>query len=187
MTVASKLTLPLACAALLFAAGAVPAQAPAQAPARCASPAYHAFDFWIGEWNVTSGDKAAGTNTIRSMLGGCALHESWRSASGGLGESLTMYDAGSDRWRQLWTDTDGDVLSLAGNGTSAGMELEGVRTDATSGERTRERIRWTRNADGSVTQRWEFAAEAGGEWSLRFEGRYVRKTASVSGAAAAPP
>ena len=180
MIVTAHLTLRIACVALLLAAG----PSAAGAPSRCAAPAYRAFDFWIGGWTVTSAGKAAGTNTIRSILGGCALHESWRSASGGRGESLTLYDAGTQRWHQLWTDTDGDMLSLAGTGTPAAMQLEGVRTDAQSGERTRERIRWTPNADGSVTQRWDFAPERGGDWKLRFEGRYVRKT---SGADAASP
>ena len=166
------------CAALLMATGA----SAADDPPPCTAPAYRAFDFWLGEWAVTANGKTVGSNTIRSILRGCALHESWRSASGGLGESLTMYDAVSHRWHQLWTDTDGDMLSLSGSGTSSGMELEGVRTDAATAKRTRERIRWTPHADGSVTQRWDFAPEGTSDWAPRFEGRYARKTASESGA-----
>src|SRR5689334_19615052 len=46
-------------------------------------PERHRFDFWIGEWNVTTqGGTTVGSSVIQSVSGGCALLENWSSASG---------------------------------------------------------------------------------------------------------
>ena len=57
--------------------------APAAAPKACAAPEHRQFDFWIGEWEVTTPNGApAGRNRIESILDGCALRESWTGAKG---------------------------------------------------------------------------------------------------------
>src|ERR1700741_5316479 len=65
-------------------------QAPKGPPTVCVNdPERHRFDFWIGEWDVTTPDgKPAGSSVIESVSGGCALLENWTSRSGGRGKSL---------------------------------------------------------------------------------------------------
>ena len=84
------------------AASDPPAQVtPAAKP--CATPAHRQFDFWLGDWDVTTPDgKAAGHNRITLILGGCALREEWTGMSGNNGTSLNMFDAGARTWRQTW-------------------------------------------------------------------------------------
>ena len=69
-----------------------PPAAPTVSP--CDSENHRQFDFWIGEWEVSSNGQPAGTNSIQSILGGCALQENWRGAGpGGLtGTSFNIYD-----------------------------------------------------------------------------------------------
>ncbi|HET7704523.1 MAG TPA: hypothetical protein VFM36_00410, partial [Thermoanaerobaculia bacterium] len=61
----------LACALLMLTAATVGA-------APCDRPEHRQFDFWAGEWTVTTPDgKTAGTNRITKIAGGCALLEEW--------------------------------------------------------------------------------------------------------------
>src|SRR2546423_8890304 len=64
-------------------------QAPKGPPTVCVNdPERHRFDFWIGEWNVTTPDaKPAGTSVIESVSGGVGPREDW--ASGKCGQSQT--------------------------------------------------------------------------------------------------
>ena len=55
------------------------------------------------------------------------------------------------------------------------MVLEGEVRSA-DGSRTRHRITWTPDADGSVRQLWESTNDKG-EWTVAFDGRYTRRKA----------
>ena len=49
---------------------------PAKKPPACTAAEFHQFDFWVGDWEVTSPQgKAAGSNHIESVLDGCAISE----------------------------------------------------------------------------------------------------------------
>jgi hypothetical protein len=52
------------------------------------------------------------------------------------------------------------------------MVLQGDAVGA-SGAKTRHRITWTPNADGTVRQLWESTNEAGA-WTVAFDGTYMR-------------
>ena len=41
-----------------------------QSPAKCSDEKSHQFDFWIGEWEVYSGEQLAGHNRIEPILDG---------------------------------------------------------------------------------------------------------------------
>jgi len=90
---------------VLFAAGSACAQVQEpQFPCED-DPKFAAFDFWIGEWEVHTGDgKFAGTNSIESAQRGCVLIENWTSATGGKGMSINYLDHASGEWVQIWND-----------------------------------------------------------------------------------
>jgi len=90
--------------------------APTQsAPAVCAAAEHHAFDFWIGEWNVHGANgQLAGTNSIKREIGGCVLHERYDTGKGYTGESFNIYDAPRKVWHQTWVDSSGLLLVLEG-------------------------------------------------------------------------
>lgn len=161
---------PLLVALLLAAALPVSAANPP-----CSGAEYREFDFWIGEWEVYSGDKRVGANRIERISEGCALLETWRNAKGVEGRSINAYDASAKRWRQFWAGGDGGVLRLEGGLVDAAMVLEGVAPDA-SGKEVAQRITYTPLPDGTVRQLWE-AADGKGGWTTSFDGNYRRSEA----------
>jgi hypothetical protein len=149
---------------------------PAGASGPCDAAAYRAFDFWLGDWQVhTAAGKLAGHNRIERGYRGCVLHERYTTPGGYAGESLNMYDAGRQRWHQTWVDNGGLLLRLEGGPRDGGMVLEG-ETAAADGTRTRHRISWAPQADGSVRQHWE-STDSQGQWKTAFDGRYTRRKA----------
>lgn len=168
---------------------AVPAWAqdtstPASKP--CSGPEHRQFDYWIGEWDVTTPDgKAAGTNRIESILGGCVLHESWRSTSGkSEGHSFNVY--GRDgKWHQTWVDNGGTLLELVG-GLEAGRMVMSQERVGPDGNKALHEISWTKLETGQVKQHWRVTTDGGETWNDAFVGIYTRMTAPAP-AAAVPP
>jgi len=158
-------------------AAEAPAPEPAFEPApvsACAAAEYRQFDFWLGRWNVVSGDRTAGSNDIRSIHGGCALLESWRGAGedGITGTSLNAWDRATGRWHQTWIDSGGTLLELEGGLVDGVMILGGEQPAPGGGQSVRHRISWTPNPDGSVRQLWEASRDDGASWSVLFDGLY---------------
>ena len=150
--------------------------APAQTPPLPAPPETRQFDFWIGDWNVTTPDgKPAGTNRIELIANGRGLLENWSgdpAAGGGTGKSLNAWNAAKRQWQQFWVGGGGGVLELAGGFVGGRMVLSGEH--AVSGRHVNERITWTPNADGSVRQLWEQSADGGKTWQTVFDGHYAK-------------
>lgn len=141
----------------------------------CAAAVYRQFDFWAGEWIVTSNDQPAGTNTIEIIHGGCVLQENWQGAgAGGIsGSSYNIYDAATGKWHQTWVDASGTLLQLDGGWNGDSMVLIGERPAPDRTGAARHRISWTPNEDGSVRQLWEVSADGGDTWNVLFDGLYV--------------
>jgi hypothetical protein len=145
--------------------GAAPATA-------CSSEKHGQFDFWVGEWSVSSGEQFAGTNRIEKRHGGCVLAEHWTSARGNFtGSSLNTYDAATDRWHQTWADSSGTLLQLDGHFEDGRMVLQGTRP-GTSGEVVSHQISWTPNPDGTVRQLWRTRIDEA-DWTTLFDGLYT--------------
>ena len=152
----------------------VPARAADPRPADpCASAEHRQFDFWLGDWQVHRPDGAiAGINRIQREYGGCVVHERYATGKGYSGESLNVYDAARKVWHQTWVDSTGLLLTLEGGWTGKAMVLQGEAVQP-DGTRSRQRITWTPNADGSVRQLWEIAG-ANDAWTVVFDGRYTK-------------
>jgi len=149
--------------------GAAPA--PAARPAPCSAPEYRQFDFWLGDWDVTTADgKPAGRNTVTRPLGECVLQEHWKGLGGVSGESYNIYDAASGRWHQTWVDDRGTLLRLDGGLVDGAMVLAGGDRNA-RGRTVRDRITWRPDGD-AVHQVWEQSTDAGKTWSVVFHGIY---------------
>jgi hypothetical protein len=142
----------------------------------CSSEAHHAFDFWLGAWEVTDlSGNLAGDNVITAEEGGCLLVERWTSASGGTGQSYNFLDPSTGKWRQLWI-SKGAVIDYSGALTETGsMKLEGEIAYQVSGQKAPFTGEWTLNSDGSVTQHFEQYNAETDSWDDWFTGVYVRK------------
>ena len=85
-----------------------------------------ALRFWIGEWDVynTQGIKV-GDNSITLRSGGRVIYESWKSTSGGVGESFNYFDPVDGLWHQVWVDTRGNVLRMSGVFSDGALRFAG--------------------------------------------------------------
>lgn len=105
--------------------------------AACASPEHRQFDFWLGDWDLivraraTSDgpwDEARGTQHIESILGGCALAETFTAEGPGqpwAGRSYSSWQPSTGQWRQTWVDDSGGYLAFTGGLDGGAMTLVG--------------------------------------------------------------
>ena len=116
-----------------------------------------------------------GENSIRPILNGCALQESYATPSGYAGRSLNIYDASRGVWHQSWVDVGGLLLVLEGSFVQDRMVLEGET--AGGGAAVRHRITWNlvEGDPDRVRQLWASSSDGGESWSVAFDGPYVRK------------
>jgi hypothetical protein len=135
----------------------------------------HQFDFWIGEWEVTAGGKTAGTNSIRPILDGCVLQETWSGAAGSAGSSFNFYNPQTGKWQQFWVWRNGTTLELSGEFGEGKMVLTG-QTKSADDKKIANRITWYDNEDGTVRQHWEQSGDGGKSWSTAFDGLYKKKS-----------
>jgi hypothetical protein len=153
------------------------AQESGAAPARqaCTAPEHRQFDFWVGEWDVTTpAGKPAGGNRIESILGGCALRETWSGAGGSRGTSYSAWDRQRRRWHQTWIDDGGLVLRLEGGFADGKMVLQGETLDSAEAA-VLNRITWQETGPGAVRQLWEVSSDGGKTWGVAFDGRYRKR------------
>jgi hypothetical protein len=144
--------------------------------AACTAPEYRQFDFWMGDWNVTSGGQPAGTNSIQRVHKGCALQENWQGAGeGGIsGSSFNIYDQATGRWHQTWIDANGTLLQLDGGLVDGAMVMSGTRPARDGSGTVQHRISWTPTPDGSVRQLWEASKDGEDSWTILFDGLYTK-------------
>jgi hypothetical protein len=145
----------------------------AQSP--CASPAFHQFDFWIGNWSVYdwSTKKPAGHNLVTSEFNGCVVQEHWTGSEGSRGSSFNTYDPQRKLWHQTWVDDQGQLIVIEGNLVNGSMVLSGSGVGR-NGRHFRQRITWTPEPGGDVRQHWEVSRDGGATWKSVFDGRYTK-------------
>jgi len=148
---------------------------PAQEKGKCADEKSSQFDFWIGEWDVEAGGQVAGTNSIRRILDGCVLQETWSGAQGSAGSSFNFFNPSKGKWQQFWVWRNGTTLELEGEFRSGKMVLSGESTGR-DGETVANRITWYDNDDGTVRQLWEVTKDGGKTWETVFDGLYKPRT-----------
>ena len=140
----------------------------------CVSEPYRQFDFWLGEWKVTTPDgEIAGANRIESEQNGCIIGEYWTGAEGNTGTSINYYSPETDKWRQEWV-SPGIRIDISGSWENGSMTLVGTiyyeEQDATRGFKGI----WTPKADGTVRQYFEEQNDQG-VWAPWFEGLYTQQ------------
>ena len=143
-------------------------------PPPCSGEAFHQFDFWVGDWTVTTPDGTyAGDNKITREEGGCLILERWTSANGGTGQSYNYYNPATEKWRQVWVST-GAMIDYEGGLTESGsMKLAGTITYVDSAQTADFTGEWTLEADGTVTQHFEQYNAETEEWVPWFTGTYT--------------
>lgn len=134
-----------------------------------------AFDFWIGEWEVyTPNGQKAGENVIEKTTNGCMLLENWTSVSGGTGKSMNYYDGAVKKWKQLWVNSTGGVMSYEGNISGGAMHFEGYQIQS-NGKKALFKMTFTPQENGDVRQYIEQSLDSGKTWQVWFDGMYKKK------------
>lgn len=149
------------------------AQNPTKVP--CSSEAYRQFDFWVGNWNVYNPKgKLIGTNKILKMPNACAIQENWESkTSPSKGTSYNFYNKTDKAWHQVWVDNSGFSLNLSGTYKDGKMTLKSSLVKGKKGDYYN-RVTWSKNADGSVTQVWDLLDPSGKILQEVFRGIYKK-------------
>lgn len=145
-------------------------------PCPCCTDAHKQFLFWVGEWNVfdQKGEKV-GENSITKLQDGCIISENWRGTSGLNGSSYNYYKVADSTWHQVWVDNKGNALNLKGKYNDGKMILKSELLKGNKINWYYNQITWIKNADGTVTQRWETYDKEHRKQSLLFLGTYKRK------------
>lgn len=131
--------------------------------------AFHALDFWKGDWNVTANGFAAGTSHIEAAADQCVISERWQGTYGAPGASISTYDSAAKQWVQHYVSGAGAVTDYTGRVLSDGS-VEFV----TGTGQTRARMTYTRLPNGSVRHRFESSKDGGATWTLRNDLIYNR-------------
>lgn len=162
--------------ALLLAAS--PGFAQSGAPPACADQAaFHALDFWVGEWVVEVDGREVGRNRIEKVLDGCAVMEHWRSARGAEGKSLFYHVPATGAWRQVWVTgqatAPGGVKEkeLVERTDDGGVRFQG-EIPLPEGGAYLDRTTLTPLDRGRVRQRIEISRDGGDSWSVAFDAVY---------------
>src|ERR1700730_3736340 len=75
------------------------------------------FDFWLGEWAVTTtqGAVPTGDSKIELILEDCVVQENWKSQNSPYsGKSYNIYNQAQKRWEQYWVDSAGGNIFFYG-------------------------------------------------------------------------
>ena len=141
----------------------------------CDTEPYQQFDFWVGEWEVTTPDGTlAGQNSVTKAESGCLIIEQWTGAQGGTGQSYNFYNPDTKTWRQLWVNR-GAIIDYTGGLVDGAMLLEGEVINQTTGKSLPFRGTWTPLPNGDVEQKLDQWDRESNAWVNGFTGIYRKK------------
>jgi tetratricopeptide (TPR) repeat protein len=137
------------------------------------------FDFWLGEWDVstTQGAVPAGTSKIELILEDCVVQENWKSLSSPYsGKSYNIYDAALKRWEQYWVDNVGGNIFFHGELSKDGvMDYWTDDIPQSSGPALRRHLQFIAMGADKVRQFSRGSTDGGKTWNVEYDFTYVRK------------
>ncbi len=143
---------------------------PAHHDPACTSPAYHQFDFWLGDWDtfdMADPDSIVARNHVTRMVGGCALREVYEQNDGLRGESFSAWDTGRGVWHQSWVTNGGTVLLLDGGMKDGKMVLTATEHHR-DGSTSLLRGTWWKEGR-NVREKAERSRDGGKTWTTAFD------------------
>ena len=154
------------------------------APRPCDAPEFRQFDFWLGEWNLTSRMRkslgsdewleSSARNSISIALDSCVIVEDFDGypAAELKGMSVSTYNKRLGRWQQTWVDNQGGYLDFVGGMSNDSMIL--ARETVVNGRPRLQRMVFYDITENSLTWNWEMSTDSGKSWTLLWELKYAR-------------
>lgn len=150
----------------------------------CGDPVFSQFDFWIGDWDVTSTADGLprGTSHIAKEMDGCVVWENWKSlGSPYFGKSYNTYDVNLKRWEQYWVDNGAGVMFFHGNLKDGVMDYWTDDVPQPDGKVLRRHLQFFNLAPGKVRQFSQGSTDGGKTWTVEYDLTYNRHS-DTSGA-----
>lgn len=148
-----------------------------------ADPRFHAFDFWIGEWDVqpTGTPRApigqGSTSVIERQLDGCVIQENWLPLGGvGAGKSFNIFNTVTGQWEQYYVDARGTITHYRGTFKDGAL----VYLADQFGSTNKLRMTFFNKGPNEVRQFGETSTDGGATWTTSFDLTYVRKPPKAS-------
>jgi hypothetical protein len=152
----------------------------------CEDPEFSHFDFWIGDWDVSSTANGIprGTSHIAKEMGGCVVWENWTSAgSPYFGKSYNTYNVNLKRWEQYWVDNFAGVMFFHGNLKDGVMDYWTDDIPQPGGGRLQRHLQFFNLGSGKVRQFSQASTDGGTTWNVEYDLTYAKHPgANVGGA-----
>ncbi len=136
------------------------------------------MNFWVGEWDVRNvQQQSAGTSSVQSVAGGCAVYENWTDRLGTQGKSLSTWNSARGQWQQFWVAQRGNVTEYrTGEWKNGSMVFV---TEAQPGTNPPSLVRMTFTPVSSeiVRQMFENSTDEGRTWTVTSDLYYHRRKA----------
>jgi tetratricopeptide (TPR) repeat protein len=147
------------------------------APMPCANdPERRRFDFWAGEWSVTTaGGTVVGSSSVQTINGGCSILENWTSARGSTGKSLNSFNPAISKWQQYWVDQTGGVTEYRDSEWRDGSLSFLARGTQQNGSPLLQRLTFSALSDSVVRQHGERSIDDGKTWITTYDFYYHRR------------
>ena len=162
----------------------VVSQSPPPAPNHCAAPEFNQFDFWVGDWDVssTADGIARGKSHISKEMGGCVVWENWTSlGSPFFGKSYNTYNPNLHRWEQYWVDNWAGVAFFSGHLVDGTMDYFTEDIPQPKGGMMRRHLQFFNISPDQVRQLSQQSTDGGKTWKVEYDLTYKRKAAANPG------
>ena len=135
---------------------------------------YRRFDFWVGNWRVTTpGGQQVGTSHVDVVSGGCALLENWRDMRGSEGKSLNTFDPASGGWRQFWVGQGASVVDFSQSEWNGSSLTFTAHSRGVNGKPdVVQRLTFTPLEGGVVRQFGQASTDGGKTWTSSYDFHY---------------
>jgi tetratricopeptide (TPR) repeat protein len=152
--------------------------------APCEDAQFRQFDFWIGDWDVTStaDGVSRGSSHISSEMGGCVIWENWTSAGNGyFGKSYNTYNLNLHRWEQYWVDNSAGTIFFYGNLKDGVMDYWTDDVPQSNGQKLRRHLQFFNLGPGKVRQFSQGSSDGGKTWQVEYDLTYNRRADKSAG------
>jgi hypothetical protein len=149
------------------------------------------LDFWVGEWQLQSRQRAApgqekwverkASNSVRKILGGKVIEENFNGSALPTpfnGKSVSVYSANLKKWQQTWVDDSGGYLDFVGEFADGKMIF--WREATVNGKTFRQRMVFHDITKDRFVWDWERSVDGGATWILQWRITYARKKTAKS-------